>query len=82
MSEELAASKSVTIADDDGGVTKPEEAIGVYNQDDGDGKGRERFSSRIAFYFTAIGAAIGFGNVWRFPALAKDYGGGAVRYHA
>ena len=29
------------------------------------------------FYFAAIGAAVGFGNVWRFPALAADYGGGA-----
>lgn len=26
------------------------------------------------FYFAAIGAAVGFGNVWRFPALAADYG--------
>lgn len=38
---------------------------------------RERWSSRLAFYFAAIGAAVGFGNVWRFPSLAKDYGGGA-----
>jgi Sodium:neurotransmitter symporter family len=39
--------------------------------------GRERWSSRPAFYLAAIGSAIGFGNVWRFPALAKDYGGAA-----
>lgn len=38
---------------------------------------REEWSSRIAFYFAAIGAAVGFGNVWRFPALCVDYGGGA-----
>ena len=31
----------------------------------------------MAFYLAAVGSAVGFGNVWRFPALAKDYGGGA-----
>jgi len=38
---------------------------------------RERFGSRIAFYFAAVGSAVGFGNIWRFPALAYEYGGGA-----
>ena len=38
---------------------------------------REFWSSRIAFYFAAAGAAIGFGNVWRFPGLSVEYGGGA-----
>jgi solute carrier family 6 GABA transporter-like protein 1 len=35
------------------------------------------WSSRGAFYMAAVGAAVGFGNVWRFPSLAVDYGGGA-----
>lgn len=38
---------------------------------------KEIWSSRLAFLFAAIGAAIGFGNIWRFPALAYEYGGGA-----
>ncbi len=38
---------------------------------------REFWSSRLAFYFAAAGAAIGFGNVWRFPGLMVQYGGGA-----
>jgi hypothetical protein len=38
---------------------------------------RETWSSRTAFYFAGIGAAVGFGNVWRFPALSVTYGGGA-----
>mmetsp|Transcript_18368 Transcript_18368/g.31067 ORF Transcript_18368/g.31067 Transcript_18368/m.31067 type:complete len:656 (+) Transcript_18368:178-2145(+) len=41
------------------------------------GEGRERFSSRLAFYFSAVGSAVGFGNVWRFPSLVFKYGGGA-----
>ena len=36
-----------------------------------------RWSSRCAFYFAAIGSAVGFGNVWRFPSLVYEYGGGA-----
>ena len=36
---------------------------------------RERWSSRIAFYFAAVGSAVGFGNVWRFPSLVYKYGG-------
>lgn len=42
-----------------------------------DANGRDRWPSRTAFYLAAVGSAVGFGNVWRFPALAKDYGGGA-----
>lgn len=38
---------------------------------------REKWSSRAAFIVAAIGSAIGFGNVWRFPNLAFKYGGGA-----
>jgi hypothetical protein len=38
-------------------------------------KERERWSSRAAFYFAAVGSAVGFGNIWRFPALVFEYGG-------
>ena len=36
-----------------------------------------RWTSRTAFYFAAVGSAVGFGNVWRFPVLVYEYGGGA-----
>ena len=51
--------------------------FGTETDDDASQGGRERWSSRLAFYLAATGSAIGFGNIWRFPALAKDYGGGA-----
>lgn len=38
---------------------------------------REGWSSRSAFILAAIGAAVGLGNVWRFPTLAGESGGGA-----
>lgn len=38
---------------------------------------RDGWSSRSAFILAAIGAAVGLGNVWRFPTLAGESGGGA-----
>ena len=38
---------------------------------------RERWTGRIPFIFAAIGSAIGLGNVWRFPYMTYEYGGGA-----
>ncbi len=37
---------------------------------------REHFSSRIGFILMTAGCAIGLGNVWRFPFIAGQYGGG------
>src|SRR5699024_6969344 len=38
---------------------------------------REVFVSRSAFIFAAIGSAVGLGNIWRFPYVTYDNGGGA-----
>ncbi|MFL0579675.1 sodium-dependent transporter [Dietzia sp. 179-F 9C3 NHS] len=40
-------------------------------------KPRETFSRRSVFVFAAIGSAVGLGNIWRFPFVAYDNGGGA-----
>ncbi|CRZ19334.1 sodium-dependent transporter [Kingella kingae] len=38
---------------------------------------RETFSGRKAFIFAAIGSAVGLGNIWRFPYVTYENGGGA-----
>ncbi|GAA1513421.1 sodium-dependent transporter [Brevibacterium permense] len=38
---------------------------------------REVFATRGAFIFAAIGSAVGLGNIWRFPYITYDNGGGA-----
>ncbi len=38
---------------------------------------REHFASRLGFILIAAGCAIGLGNVWRFPYITGEYGGGA-----
>lgn len=37
---------------------------------------REQFVSRLGFIAAAIGMAVGTGNIWRFPRMAAQYGGG------
>jgi len=38
---------------------------------------RERLSSRLGFILLSAGCAIGVGNVWKFPWMAGQYGGGS-----
>lgn len=37
---------------------------------------REKFQSRLGFILVSAGCAIGIGNVWRFPYVAGENGGG------
>ena len=39
-------------------------------------KTREGFASRLGFIFVSAGCAIGIGNVWRFPTVTGQNGGG------
>ena len=36
-----------------------------------------QWSSKFGFIFAAIGAAVGLGNIWRFPVVVQNNGGGA-----
>jgi len=41
------------------------------------GSSREQWGTRIGFILAAVGSAVGLGNVWRFPYMAYENGGGA-----
>ena len=53
-----------------------------YNEENIFGRGeifvneREKLSSRLGFILLSAGCAIGCGNVWKFPWMAGQYGGG------
>lgn len=38
---------------------------------------RAQFSGRMAFILAAVGAAVGLGNIWKFPYITGLHGGGA-----
>ena len=37
---------------------------------------RSNFSGKLGFVLASAGSAVGLGNIWRFPYLAAQYGGG------
>ena len=37
---------------------------------------REEFKSRLGFLLVSAGCAIGIGNVWKFPYIVGENGGG------
>ncbi|MCA9751890.1 MAG: sodium-dependent transporter [Gemmatimonadetes bacterium] len=41
------------------------------------GTGRAHWGSRLGFVLAAAGSAVGLGNIWKFPYITGEYGGGA-----
>lgn len=37
---------------------------------------KHEWSNRLTFILAAVGSAVGLGNIWKFPYIAGEYGGG------
>ncbi|KAK7078185.1 hypothetical protein SK128_024257 [Halocaridina rubra] len=59
------------------GAIKSPRAYQVTDDDDEEPPAREQWSNQSEFLLSCIAMAVGVGNVWRFPFVALDNGGGA-----
>ncbi|KAK8728554.1 hypothetical protein OTU49_009013 [Cherax quadricarinatus] len=66
---------------EEGGTEKPEATaeatVEVVVAEESGAQGREQWSSPVEFLLSCIAMSVGLGNVWRFPFVALDNGGGA-----
>ena len=70
-------SKEVKNEVDDSEIVENGHSGLINHEEEPDVPAREKWSKKIEFILASVGYAVGLGNVWRFPYLAFQNGGGA-----
>lgn len=53
---------------------------GEENQEDSSEVTRAGWNSKLEYFLAQVGFSVGLGNVWRFPYLCHQNGGGKILY--
>lgn len=53
---------------------------GEENQEDSSEATRAGWNSKLEYFLAQVGFSVGLGNVWRFPYLCHQNGGGKILY--
>lgn len=72
LNEERQAGQNVTIV-----VTGNQNAAGSQETKE---ENRAEWSGKMQFFLSIIGYSVGLGNIWRFPYLCQQNGGGTYIY--
>lgn len=75
--DELAKIPLQEVKNEEAEAVENGRSLPLYNNDDNDIPARETWAKKMEFILASIGYAVGLGNVWRFPYLVFQNGGGA-----